>query len=159
MLCDKCKKNEAVYHSKVIINGVSSEEHLCSDCSYSKGNSFADFTKSIFSSPFDLFDSFIDYSNYNTCKCGTSITDIVDSGKVGCNNCYANYKNILDDAVKSIKKGVENKRKEMTSTEFENNQRLSELKLKLTQAIEVEDYELACKIKKDIDALRGDKNV
>ena len=32
MLCDKCKKNEANYYRKTIINGVTTEQHLCSEC-------------------------------------------------------------------------------------------------------------------------------
>ena len=32
MLCDKCKQNNATYHSSVNVNGNISETHLCESC-------------------------------------------------------------------------------------------------------------------------------
>ena len=43
MLCDRCKKNEATSYFRSTVNGVTTEEHLCSACAAEKGFSFPSF--------------------------------------------------------------------------------------------------------------------
>ena len=37
MLCDKCKKHEACYHSTLVINGEVKSTHLCEECATKEG--------------------------------------------------------------------------------------------------------------------------
>jgi len=37
MLCDECKKNEAIIHFTQIVNNKVSKYHLCQECAKEKG--------------------------------------------------------------------------------------------------------------------------
>ena len=108
MLCQSCGKNEATTHIKQIINGEMSESHLCAACS---GNMGYD----------DMIDSFgfsvsrllggvprsparqKQMENAVHCKtCGATFDEIMQTGKVGCSDCYACFADSLMPIIKKI---------------------------------------------------------
>lgn len=135
MLCDKCKKNPATYHSKTIINGIESSEHLCSECAREM-NRHVDFESfdmfDIFHSPLDLDEDFDLIPN-----------DIFDSHYP---SFVSNEKGIIDNALSSIKKGAKKYAEEQSKLDPE----VEKLKLQLKDAVENEDYEKASELKKEI---------
>ena len=151
MMCDKCKMQVATYHLRSVVNGISKEEHLCENCVESHKSSFATFVSSIFDDSFFGLDM-IGFEDA-LCDCGTKFTDIAKSGAVGCNNCYANYKDILNEAVKSVNIGAENYRKKVESGDASKDIKIAELRNEIAKAVEIEDYERASELKKEIDKL------
>ena len=150
MLCDKCKKNVATYHSKTIINGVETNEHLCSECAKKAGvDTSFDFGNFRF---FDMFDSpFIEDNDFGL---GYLPSSIFDSDNDFYENRYSS-KGILDDAMQSIKKGA----KEFKEEESKIDPNLKKLQEELKDAVDKEDYEKAVELKKKIEALKNkDKN-
>ena len=149
MLCDKCKKNIANVHYTTVINGVTHEEHLCSECA--ERSNFKPF--SIFARDwFGDMDSMFDFGDYLPCVCGTSLSDIVSTGRVGCSDCDEHYKDIISQAVASVNKGAKKKIEENKNLS-EKDKKILDLRKQISEAVDREDYEKAGELKKQIDAL------
>ena len=154
MICSKCGKNQAVYHSVISVNGVSHEEHLCSDCYSGKSNRFSQFVEECFLSPFDAFDMLLPIGYYVNNNGTESVNNYTKFDKNS--DYYANYKNILDDAQKSVSKGADKIREERKQNP--NFETIQKLKIELAHAVEMEEYEKAGEIKKKIDKLNKENN-
>ena len=147
MLCDKCKKNVATFHSRTIINGVETNEHLCSECAKKLKKDNFNFE------PFHIFDdvldnSFLSDSFDNIGYLPSIFDDDVEE--------YDDYKDkgIISDALTSVKKGAKNYKKENEgiSPEF------LKLKNELHDAVEKEDYEKAAQLKKKMEEIKDNKD-
>ena len=143
MLCDKCKKNEANYYRKTIINGVTTEQHLCSECAKKVDPHAFDFERF---GNFDLFDVF---------DSKRSLLDFDDDG-FGFEDSFFEPRNtgLIGDAMKSISVGAE----KFKTENKKRNPKLDKLKSDLRNAVEKEDYEKAAKLKKEIESLENPKN-
>lgn len=144
MLCDKCKKNEANYYRKTIINGVTTEQHLCSECAKKVDPHAFDFERF---SNFDLFDVF---------DSKRSLLDFDDDDGFGFEDSFFEPRNtgLIGDAMKSISVGAE----KFKTENKKRNPKLDKLKSDLRNAVEKEDYEKAAKLKKEIESLESPKN-
>ena len=94
MLCENCKKNTATTHIRTVINGVVIEKNLCGYCAamsgYSKfvNNGFASMLTSMFSD--ELASATLKETRCECCN--TRFSDIAESGKMGCSECYETFK-------------------------------------------------------------------
>ncbi len=107
MLCQNCKKNEAYFHMKRIVNGTAEEVHLCSDCArslgYSVGHSdFGAGFDSLLSDFFGRGDGILQGSLQRCPVCRKSFEDIVADGKVGCSECYGVFYDKLAPTLKKL---------------------------------------------------------
>lgn len=182
MLCDNCGKREANVKYSESINGIKKEMNLCEECAKSLGitNQFS------FNMPLDFpnfFGSFLeDFSdqefmplfeetkNARCDNCGTTFNDIVNTGRLGCANCYEVFGDKLDAILKrlqgssrhvgrleesynkninkdEINEKVEDKKDDRNANKIEKLQ--EELKI----AIKDERYEDAAKIRDEIKKL------
>lgn len=158
MLCDKCKKNQANVFVKENINGKISEQHLCSECAGGK-----------FIKP--SFDNFWDMSAYLTnmfpssklqelpeekiCPvCKSSLNDIIQSGKVGCGNCYSVYETELLPNIRRIHGNVlhTGKLPAAQSAEYAKKRKLEKLQDEMKKAIEAQNFEKAAVLRDEIKA-------
>jgi len=158
MLCDKCKKYEACYHSTLIVNGESKSTHLCEHCATKEGV----FNKR-YNSIFDEFRSltnflgFDDFEDKACPSCHWSLRQFKNSGLLGCSDCYNAFEDEIEDIVKRIQPYTENK---LDNIEFKvetkdltKEQKLITLKADLQKAIKEERYEDAGEINKEIKKL------
>ena len=158
MLCDKCKKYEACYHSTLIVNGESKSTHLCEHCATKEGV----FNKR-YNSIFDEFRSltnflgFDDFEDKACPSCHWSLRQFKNSGLLGCSDCYNAFEDEIEDIVKRIQPYTENK---LDNIEFKvetkdltKEQKLITLKADLQKAIKEERYEDAGVINKEIKKL------
>lgn len=91
MLCDKCGKNKATVHYQQVINGVTSEQHLCSQCAAGFGQ--LDFNK-LFSAP-------VKSAPAAVCPiCGMNINEFRSKGRLGCSKCYETFGEYLRPLIK-----------------------------------------------------------
>ena len=113
MLCDNCGKREANVRYSENINGKTKELNLCEECSKKLGITEMDFNMPIdFSSFFGEFmedfatPEFMPLFNEVKalkCKnCGYTFDDIVNTGKLGCEDCYDVFEDKLDPIIKKI---------------------------------------------------------
>ncbi|MBO5910101.1 MAG: hypothetical protein J6Q15_01185 [Clostridia bacterium] len=160
MLCDKCKKYEACYHSTLVVNGDVKSTHLCEKCAQKEGV-FNKMHNSIFDEFRSLanFLSFDDFDDKYCPECNWSLKQFKNSGMLGCDKCYNAFEDEIEDIVKRIQPFDENKindvefNVETTSKKVTKDQKLINLKIDLQKAIKEERYEDAGVINKEIKKL------
>ena len=177
MLCDNCGKREANVRYSENINGKTRELNLCEECSEKLGIGQMDF-----SMPMDFSNFFGDFveeftkpewmpllNNVKTLtcnNCGYTFDDIVNTGKLGCPNCYDVFESELDSIIKRIQgtnrhvgrigKIIDNKidkkynKTEENTDKKEEKTKLEQLQEDLKNAIKEERYEDAAKIRDEI---------
>jgi protein arginine kinase activator len=165
MKCQICQKNEANIIFTQIINNEKEVLHICSDCakekgisvtiekpSHPKGNPFVGsltggLTESDEKSIPDL-----------TCDvCGLTFADFKRIGLFGCDNCHKAFGEHTPSLLKQIHGTVVycGKNPGELSEEGEKLQQLQNLRARLQQCIETEDYERAAVIRDKIADLES----
>jgi len=158
MLCQKCKKQTATVHLTEVINNEKRERHLCQQCASNQGVS-VDANEPInqLLAKFVLAQAEAQEIAKLTCsQCGTSFMDFRNSGLLGCPNDYKVFKEPLSGLLErahegrtqhvgKVPGGKENKHK--------RQHQLVRIKAKLDEAVRVEDYELAARLRDEIKAL------
>lgn len=160
MLCQNCGKHEATTHIKRIVNGESTEAHLCADCAKSLGYSgaFSDFGFSFSDMLSSLFEpaaiGALSNSVLRCEKCGSSFNDIVKSGKVGCSNCYETFYDKLMPSIERIHGRTRHEGKIANGSPAQKkNAKVEALKEQLQAAVNMQDYETAAKLRDEIKEL------
>ena len=157
MLCDVCKKRTATYHSRSNINGKVSEVHLCEEClEQSHYNPLSIFSDELFSFESPMFRLFEGKTENQECtKCGTKFSQIINTSRVGCGDCYRQYKDSLIRVIDSLNYGDKHIGKTLDTIKTNPiEDKIQKLEKKLKQAVEKENYEEAAIIKKEIIALK-----
>ena len=157
MLCDKCKQNNATYHSSVNVNGIISETHLCESCAHeNKLFSFNEFLNPTF----NHFDFLSEHKEPTCVNCGFTISDFRETGMLGCAECYKAFNTIIKQNLAKIQPGlvhVGHKLEDQTVINSTDRE-IRKLEIELKKAVEEEDYELASEIKKKIISLKEANN-
>ena len=163
MLCQNCGKYEATTHVKRIVNGESAEAHLCSDCAKALGyndvfggfgNTFGDLLGSFFGEPQV---SAISSRTIRCEKCGNTFNDIVNSGKIGCADCYTTFYDKLLPSLQRIHGKTRHEGKNPTIIKAEVTDSASpieDLEEQLRIAIERQNFEKAAQLRDKINELK-----
>ncbi len=167
MVCQNCGKAQATTHIKRVVNGDTTEHHLCAQCAGDLGytDMFSGFA------PLSLSDFFGDLlgdagrksigTKVVRCpKCGNSFNDIVRDSQVGCAECYRIFFDKLAPSLERIHgravhsgKKIDVIREEKSEPTME--EQIASLKAKLTEAVEKQEFELAAKLRDEIKELEG----
>lgn len=112
MRCQHCNQNEATTFIKRNINGHKEELHLCSECAKELGV-MDEFRMPTMSEMFG--DTFLgnflgagvaamnSLAGVDRCRsCGSSFNDIVQSGRMGCADCYDRFEEKLEPSIRKI---------------------------------------------------------
>ena len=163
MKCTHCHTNEANTHIQKIINGHKEEMYLCEDCAKELGvmNEFNfepfsmdNFFGNLIGAGASAFNSLVGVNSCSTC--GSTLKDIIDSGHVGCSDCYDKFENRLAPSIEKIHGNVKHIGKNVTYTEATNkkesatNSSLSQLKKELKQAVKEQRFEDAAVLRDKI---------
>lgn len=164
MLCEKCGKNNATTHIKSVVNGVVSEKNLCGYCAAKEGysglahNSLAGMLASMFG---DVTGFAPSVAAKKCSVCGASFSDIAESGRVGCSECYKAFYEELLPYLKRVHGGTRHagrvpnkaplmvKPKEIT---------VDDLRLKLNELVREEKFEEAAVIRDKIKEMEEKGN-
>ncbi len=164
MFCDDCKQKPATVHLTQMVNGKKIDMHLCTECAAQKGFllfdndkkfSIPNFLGSFLGSDFNLQDVHSLASTGNCSNCGMSFTDIRQTGKLGCSECYKAFDTELEPTLRRIH-GNSNHVGKIPVRGGEKvflKKEMGELKLELQQAIKEENYEQAAEIRDKIKNL------
>lgn len=165
MLCQNCGKYEATTHVKRIINGETAEAHLCGDCAHALGytdvfggfsTSFSDLLGSFFGEPSV---SALSSRTVRCEKCGNTFNDIVNSGKIGCADCYRTFYDKLLPSLQRIHGKTRHEGKIPKAVKADENStenKITRLESELKDAVDRQDFEKAAKLRDEIKELKGD---
>ena len=160
MMCDKCKKHPATTHIKTVVNGRLSEINLCSFCAAEEG--YGSFGKlSLANMLASMFGESIEggKTTKERCSCCQStFADIVESGRVGCSECYTVFRKELMPSLNRLHGKVKHVGQVPEETQAEKetiSNKVEALRESLKKAIDTEEYEKAAKIRDEIRALEG----
>jgi protein arginine kinase activator len=92
------------------------------------------------------------------CKCGMTTKEIEKNGRFGCPHCYDHFEEFMKQMVYPFHKADEHlgktpKTQIMQEIEADPEEKMKLLKLKYAKAIELEEYEQAAEINKEIKQL------
>jgi len=170
MLCEKCKKNEAKINLITVVNGQKHEIWLCESCI--KDISSIPFFSSIgqnvnfpFQGMLTEILSNVDSNKVNidnnkikaiVCSnCGLTYDEFKKSGKLGCSDCYKEFKIVLEPRIKSLQAGVKHVGKipNTKGKELIRRRKLKDLKEEMQKLIVSEEYERAAIVRDEIKKL------
>ena len=162
MKCDRCGK-ESVYHSKLIVNGVSQTTNLCRECAVKEGV-FATEPTSIFDDMFSVFSDFLPFEKVEdiVCPvCKTSLREYKNTRLLGCGNCYEVFKDEIKSIIDKIAPNSEHKQEaikiaQKPKTKQTKQEKIAKLRSDMSEAVAEERYEDAAKIKKQIAKLEAE---
>lgn len=175
MLCSHCGKREANFHYKQVNNGHATEAHLCTECARelgylnkdnfasmgSFGNfgmGFADMFKELLGFPSALGSA----TKTLTCgSCGTAYDDFINSGLLGCEDCYDEFARDIENILTKIQPSTVHKGKAASKAskaepKGEKPSEIDGLKAELKKAVDEERYEDAAEIRDKIKKLEDD---
>ncbi len=172
MICDNCGKREATVRYSENINGVKRNLNLCHECSEKLGINEIGFSMPIGISDFfgGFFDNFtsdefaplLEQTKTIKCNnCGFTFEDIINSGKLGCGECYETFESRIEPLMRELQgsnkhEGRLGKNREHINNEEKNekkvekNNEIDKLKEELKKAIKEERYEDAAKLRDEI---------
>lgn len=172
MKCEKCGKNEATMYYKETVNGVTRELHLCPACAQSEnlGGAFENAFESMnhfWSDPFHSFfgggfDSLWNdmlgaptatmLGTERKCPgCGMTESELRQSGRVGCPQCYTTFADILTPYVQKIHGATRHISTPPTPpAQTPTADPLQALREQLKTAVQNEDYEQAARLRDEI---------
>lgn len=164
MLCEKCGKNNATTHIRSVVNGVVTERNLCGYCAAKEGytslanNSLAEMLASMFG---DVVASGAPVATRRCPCCGASFSDIAESGKAGCSECYKTFYDELLPYLKRVHGStkhagkIPNRAPLMAKPKTET---VDDLRMQLNQLVSEEKFEEAAVIRDKIKKLEGKEN-
>ena len=177
MLCEKCKLKEATFHHSININGNEYETHLCEDCA-----NLMDFqTNMLYDNFRDDLDSFftnsasnlmeemlygsifnptilLDKSTKKCSKCGSTFSDFLRRGQLGCDNCYEEFQSEIRDMLENMDNPTDFNLELGSELGKLSKTELDKLNDDFNKAIEEERYEDAGEIKKKINLIKNKDN-
>lgn len=159
MLCDICGKNPATVHLTEIIDDQMSELHLCEECAHQKSLQMEQqFGLS------DLLAGLVEFEKpvkdiasvgVKCANCGFTYADFKKIGRLGCGECYNAFRKYLGTLLKKIHGSNQHIGKSplKVTKVLKKKIDLQELRRRLQQAIEMEAFEEAAKIRDQIKEL------
>ena len=173
MLCEKCNKNEATIHYTEITNGARSEHHVCSECARELDLSyysdvldsefpFAKLLTGLLASKMLMEQESDNPMMHVICpKCGMNYDEFTKVGKFGCAECYNVFGPLIEEHMKKLHGSNTHKGKSYNTADKEKLQVqkgesvLDVLNAKLKEAIKLENYEEAARLRDEIKNIKG----
>lgn len=150
MLCDECKKNEAVYRTVNKYNGKRTEVNLCADCRRSRLPGEGNAKKA--ASPL-IADR---KSGIVICtSCGMTLAEFEKSGYVGCEFCYSAFGKETDERLSKMRQGSSHVGKWPSKAASTPEREYERVNAELRKAVAAEDYDRATQLTARLKELRN----
>lgn len=156
MSCEQCREREAVIHLTQIVNEQVTTLHLCERCAAEKG---VDSPGAAPKTPLGTFLAAMGQElpetpapRGDTCpRCGGSLQDFRESGRLGCSECYRSFEVPLRDLLRRLHGSThhmgERYAESGESTAPGERHQAIELREQLRVAVETENFELAAELR------------
>ena len=160
MLCQCCGTRPATTHIRTSINGVVEEKRLCSECAAKEGfhELSSIFTGGLLGSILKNDLSGTTAAGAVRCtRCGISFEEIARSGKVGCADCYKQFRDKLAPTVERLHGKADHMGKTPHTKQAvpQEKSRLEQLREQLAKAIEAQEFEQAAILRDTIREMEG----
>lgn len=159
--CDKCDRS-ATHHSVEIVKGQKIEKHLCDLHATDEGMA----AKSVHTPINELLTNFVKLHSGEsqarsesqlTCEgCGLTFAQFRESSMLGCPQCYQQFETPLSPLLERAHEGGTHhvgKVPHRAGTGEQRQAQLMRMRKQLDAAVAEEDYELAARLRDDIDRL------
>ena len=165
MLCENCQAKPATVHVTQIVNGKVEKHHLCEGCAEEKGID-------VHGEPMDLGGMLQTLktqleqlkgspvlghlSGSGVCPaCGSTRTEILKRGRMGCDRCYEAFASEMLPVVVSLQHADQHLGKvpRRASERMKSSVDLARLRRELDRAVASENYEEAARLRDRIQAL------
>lgn len=157
MSCDQCHEREAVIHLTQIVNEQVTTLHLCERCAAEKGvESPGGVTKTPLGSFLAAMGKNLPETEPvaqagDTCpRCGASLQDFRESGRLGCPECYRAFEVPLRELLRRLHGSTHHVGERYAEREGavpDAPRRASDLREQLRLAVETENFELAAELR------------
>lgn len=170
MLCENCKKREAAVHFTEIINGNIQKRHLCRECAaqmelagYAPNEiPFVKLLTGMLAAQTCAGDSVQGDNplNYVKCpKCGMTYEEFTKVGKFGCAECIDVFGPLIGEHMKKLHgsdkhTGKVYKKEQNNTKEKYIRENIRQLRIKLEEAVMLENFEAAAKYRDEIRAMQ-----
>jgi protein arginine kinase activator len=155
MSCEQCREREAVIHLTQIVNEQVTTLHLCERCAAEKG------VESPGAQPKTPLGTFLaamgqdseqaQPPRVDTCsRCGGSLQDFRETGRLGCPDCYRSFEVPLRDLLRRLHGSTHHMGERYADRAIgagAGRQEASELREQLRLAVETENFELAAELR------------
>jgi len=161
MLCQKCRKNLATVRYAEVVDGKVTDMHLCPEClAKQRENEGTGFE---LSGPVPAAKPTPRprgerprFKGPRVCKaCGTQLVRVLDSGRVGCTQCYTAFAAEIEPMLNALH-GIATHRGKVSRVGDVRTRLRADLQTKralLRSALETENYEAAAALRDDIRQL------
>lgn len=169
MLCERCKKNDAIYHITKIMDNNKQQLNLCEKCAMESGE-FGIMGKLDFNSPLafqNLISGIMEYisvpgevekiQELKCNNCGTTYREFKKQGYLGCSECYINFEKEIKPVIKRVQGNLNHTGKipKRKGKDIISKIEIDNLKHQLKKAIESEEYEKAAEIRDEIKKIQN----
>ncbi len=159
MNCDQCHEREAVIHLTQIVNEQVTTLHLCERCAAEKG---VESSGSVAKSPLGTFLAAMGKElpdkaapatgadRFACGRCGATLQDFRETGRLGCADCYRSFEGPLRDLLRRLHGStlhVGERYAERGRALPDSGGREADLREQLRLAIETENFELAAELR------------
>jgi protein arginine kinase activator len=158
MSCEQCHEREAVIHLTQIVNEQVTTLHLCERCAAEKG---VESPGSLPKTPLGTFLAAMGQElpeqtptprTGDTCpRCGGSLQDFRESGRLGCSDCYRSFEVPLRDLLRRLHGSTHHMGERYADgdapTAPQERHQVTELREQLRLAVETENFELAAELR------------
>jgi protein arginine kinase activator len=155
MSCDQCREREAVIHLTQIVNDQVTTLHLCERCAAEKG---VESPASVTKTPLGTFLAAMGKEaetpapkSADTCvRCGGSLQDFRESGRLGCPECWRAFETPLRDLLRRLHGSTHHVGERYGDGEGaagEPKVEVADLRERLRAAVESENFELAAELR------------
>jgi protein arginine kinase activator len=155
MSCEQCHEREAVIHLTQIVNEQVTTLHLCERCAAEKG---VDSPGAQPKTPLGTFLAAMGQESEqaqppraDTCaRCGGSLQDFRESGRLGCPDCYRSFEVPLRDLLRRLHGSTHHMGERYSDDGADSpvdRKQASDLREQLRLAVETENFELAAELR------------
>lgn len=159
MKCQSCGKNIANVKYYENINGKKQTLYFCEACANKMGiSSFSNITE-IFSPIFTDIPKLNSLEKSKCNKCGYTLDEYLNSGMLGCEECYNAFGNTIEELIYKINgknrhiKIDKSNTKEIINNSCKTEEKISKLKEKIEELVKEEKYEEAAVVRDEIKSL------
>ncbi len=160
MYCEECKLRPATVHVAQMINGQKTESHLCEQCASQKGTivfgdkqlSISNLLGSFLGGNYAIPETMTPVQEIVCPNCGTKFSDIRQTGKLGCAQCFTAFEQELEPSLRRIHGNRQHVGKIPLrgGEKVMRKRQLEGLKQHLQEAVAREEYEKAAEIRDQI---------